>query len=151
MRRVDGVFNTDIYEKSFRQLYVTGTGSANVPVVINTTDTTHGLGNSFKSYLTTDPPALIGGISMEAWTEAGFIEVQVKGYNTALPVDEDTVAGDILVGSASAHAQLIDYTNSAVSDPESYTHVAVALTDDSAVTNVATGILLDPLGLAQKP
>lgn len=149
MRRVDGVFNTDVYEKFYRKLYVTGTGSQYDPVVVDTSDTTHGLGNSFKSWETTDPGGLVAGVADESWTAAGFIKVQVAGPNDNLKVDGDVVAGDLLVGSPDANAQLIDYTNSSVSDPEVYREVAVAL--EAAAANVASGILLDPLGLKQSP
>ena len=133
-------------------------------VMIHTADTTYGLGNSVIE-VTTALGALAVGIADFTPAAAGDLLVQVSGVRNDVNCHADTVAGDRLAASAvvgrlgvledmiSVDTSQADFNHALNLAQRALTGrlaggVAIALTDDSAVTNVCTARLLDPMNLA---
>ena len=106
--RREGFKSTNLYRTARKiRVYVTGTGSALAPLVIDTSDTTYGIGNSYKSWATSDGnAALAGPVAVEAWTAAGLIEAWAGGVVTSVPCESGVAIGDELILSDTTDARL---------------------------------------------
>ena len=134
-KRVEGFKSTNTYrtERKIR-VYVTGTGSALDPLVVDTGDTTYSIGNSYKSWATTDGnAALAGPIAAEAWTAAGLIEAWAGGVVTSVPCEAGVAIGDELILSDTTDARL-DTKQEVYS-----TVIAGGSAGDHTVTGINTG------------
>lgn len=84
-------------------LYATAAVTAGQVAMINTSDTTYGAGFSCKLSDASDSP-LAFGVFTQTTTAAGFVEVQVGGYNST-PTDSGSgISAAANVGSAASGA-----------------------------------------------
>jgi hypothetical protein len=132
-------------------------------VMVNTADTTYGLGNTVIEATQALGALAVGVCDKRPQKEDGTVLasgdmiVQVAGIRTDVNCHADTVAGDRLAQSATAGrlSPIEDIcATGSVSQAEGIllaragNGVAISLTDDGTVTNVCTARLLDPLQLA---
>lgn len=129
-------------------------------VMVHTTDTTYGVGNTVIE-ATQALGALAVGIADSEPAAAGDLLVQVSGIRTDVNCHADTVAGDRMAVSAVA-GRLRAIEDFAATNPVAQAEgiliaragsgVAIALTDDNtapaSTVNVCTARLLDPMNLA---
>lgn len=120
------------------RLYCSAAVTAKNCLTLDLTDTTYGLGNSFKH--TSAITEAIFAVAAETTTAAGWVECYVKGIVTDVNVEAATTAGIFLMGGATAgRAQVYAETDVAAVG-------AMALEADTS--NVADIMLFDLLGLA---
>lgn len=90
--------NNDTHVRKL-SLYCTEAATAGKVAMINTGDTTYGAGFSLKVADASDSPLAVG-VFTQTTTAAGFVEVQVAGYNNT-PTDSGSgISINGLVGSA---------------------------------------------------
>ena len=159
----DGATSDHVVKILLYNATITGIAKGDT-VMVDTASTTYGLGNSVIE-ATQALGAFAVGIADAAPTAAGDLLVQVSGIRTDVNCHADTVAGDRLAPSSvagrlgvlediiSADTSQADFNHSLNLAQRALTArlaggVAVALTDDSATTNVCTARLLDPMNLA---
>jgi len=130
------------FPKKFVTLYSTGAVTAGDFVSIHTTDTTNAIGGTvlIAPAVGTNGCSAVVGIATETVLAADApqnIVVQLAGKYDTANVHADTVAGIALCGPISV-AGRADVTVAA-----SFQNVAIALTDDSAVTNQAAVMIIN--------